>query len=150
MRPLARVTPLKAPAPPRPETAFERFVAAMVRVALAESATHVAAELPLILREGRLRPSALGDEVSSTLKSRGYLGAEGSAASEAFVATQSAWRDVLAGTSSNLAACGANTLDEWAAALLSALLTRPAARSDELKRALRREGIAAFGMREAA
>lgn len=149
-RPLARVTPLKAPAPPAPETPFERFLTAMVRVALAESATQLAAELPLVLRDGRLRPNALGADAEKALKTRGYLGPEGSAASDAFVAAQSAWRDVLSGHSTNLSACGAHTLDEWAALLLAALLGKPAARADELKKALRREGVAAFGMREAA
>lgn len=150
LRPLARVTPLKAPPPPAPATPFERFLNAMVRVALGESATHVAAELPLVLRDGRLRPNLLGAEAQTALKSRGYLGPEGSAASESFVATQSAWRDVLSGASTNLGACGATTLDEWAASLLAALLGRPASRSEELKKALRREGVAAFGMRAAA
>lgn len=81
---------------------------------------------------------------------RGYLHPDGAAASEGFVAIQSAWRDVLSGSSGNLAACGASTLDEWAASLLAALLGRPATRSDELKRALRAQGVAAFGMRVAA
>ena len=150
-RPLARVTPLKAAAPPPPETPFERFLNAMVRVALSQSATHVAAELPLILRDGRLRPSTLGADAENALKRAGYLSPEGSAASDAFVAAQSAWRDVLSGSSTNLSACGAHTLDEWAALLLVALLGKPSSvRTDELKKALRREGVAAFGMREAA
>lgn len=148
-RPLAKVTPLNAPAPPAPATPFDRFVTAMVRVALSASATVVAAELPLILREGRLRVSALGDDAARALKARGYLLPEGSAAAEHFVAAQSAWRDVLSGSSNDFGACGSSTLDEWAAALLAALLG-PASRADELKRALRSEGVAAFGMREAA
>jgi hypothetical protein len=149
-RPLARITPLRAPAPPEPETAFDRFVLAMVRVALSTSATLVAAELPLILREGRLRVSTLGAEATRALQARGYLLPEASAASEAFVTAQSAWRDVLTGASSDFGSCGSSTLDEWGAALLSALLARPAGRTEELKRALRAEGVAAFGMREAA
>ncbi|MGC4090725.1 MAG: hypothetical protein QM756_23205 [Polyangiaceae bacterium] len=102
------------------------------------------------MRDGRLRASALGADAERALRLRGYLLAEGSAASEAFVATQGAWRDVLSGRSENFAACGASTLDDWATALLSALLGRPATRADELKRALRGRGVAAFGMREAA
>jgi len=122
----------------------------MVDVALSASATHLAAELPSILRDGRLRPSAFEPAAVQALAARGYLGPERAGASDGFATTQAAWRDALSGSSANLAACGATTLDEWGAALLAALLARPAARADDLKRALRSRGVAAFGMREAA
>jgi hypothetical protein len=149
-RPLVRVKSLRQPPDASPATPFDRFVAAMVRVALAASATHVAAELPAILRDGRLRPAALGSQAEQALAARGYLGPERSGASASFITTQAAWRDALSGSSGDLAACGATTLDEWGAALLAALLAHPASRADELKRALRVHGVAAFGVREAA
>jgi len=61
-----------------------------------------------------------------------------------------AWRDVLCGTSSDLSACGARTLDEWGAELLNELLGRPSGASRELRQKLRERGVAAFGFRDAA
>jgi hypothetical protein len=129
---------------------FERFLSAMVEVALSRGATHVAAELPFILREGRLRPSALGASVTRALASRGYLDGAGGAASEAFRATQGAWLRALDGTSLDLSGCGAATLDQWGAQLLAVLLNGSSSGAEELRRGLRQRGVAAFGMRDAA
>jgi hypothetical protein len=137
-------------APPEPENAFQRFLQAMVRAALAEGATQVAAELPLVLGQGRLRPWTFDDSVQRALRARGYLAADGSAASVAFRTVADAWRSVLDGSSQDLSACGDKTLDEWGSSLLAALLGRAPQSAEELRRALRRAGVAAFGMREAA
>lgn len=136
--------------PPEPENAFQRFLQAMVRVALAEGATQVAAELPLILGQGRLRPWALDESAERALRSRGYLTPDGDAASPTFQGVADAWRSVLDGSSQDLSACGDKTLDEWGSSLLASLLGRAAQSAEELRRALRRAGVAAFGMREAA
>jgi hypothetical protein len=53
---------------------------------------------------------------------------------------------VLDGTGGDLAGCGSATLDAWSAELLAALTNAPRAEVPELKRELRRAGIAAFGM----
>jgi hypothetical protein len=144
------VAPKTVPALKEPETAFSRFVAAMVRVALEQGATHVAAELPGILGEGRLRPWLFEQSVQRALQARGYLAAEGGSASAAFSSAAEAWRLVLEGGSGNLAACGDKTLDEWGSALLASLLGRAPQGAEELRRALRGSGVAAFGMRDAA
>jgi hypothetical protein len=57
---------------------------------------------------------------------------------------------VLDGSSADLSACGSTTLDVWGAELLDALLSIPRERADDLRRALRQRGVAAFGMLAAA
>lgn len=145
------MVPVAAPsAPPaEPENAFQRFLQAMVRVALDAGATQVAAELPRILSEGRLRSFVLDDSAERALRARGYLTSDGTA-SPAFSNVADAWRRVLDGTSTELAACGEKTLDEWGSGLLASLLGRAPQAAEELRRALRRAGVAAFGMRDAA
>jgi hypothetical protein len=130
--------------------AFQRFVQAMARVALAEGATQLAAELPSLLGEARLRPSTLSESAQRALRARGYLHADGRAASERFVCIASAWRGVLEGSCADIASCGDKTLDEWGSDLLAALLGRAPSGGEELRRALRRAGVAAFGVRDAA
>jgi hypothetical protein len=58
--------------------------------------------------------------------------------------TALAWRAVLAGDG-DLAACGDEPLDEWAALLLATLMGAPERRGD-LRRELRSRGVAAFGL----
>ena len=57
---------------------------------------------------------------------------------------------VLRGASQDFAACGTTTLDRFGAELLAALLAVPATRAEELRRDLRKAGIAAFGVLQAA
>lgn len=139
-----------APVARQPETAFQRFLSAMVRAALEQGATHVAAELPILLGESRLRPWLFDESAQRALRTRGYLAADGGAASPAFARAADGWRRVLEGTSDDLSACGEKTLDEWGSALLACLLGRAPQAADELRRALRGAGVAAFGMRDAA
>jgi len=102
---------------------------------LSAGATRAAAALPALLRSGKIEeplaavPLLRSDELHATL---------------------AAWRAVLAGTSCDLSACGASTLDRWAAELLGVVLGAPPARIEELRRELRRRGVAAFGMLDAA
>jgi hypothetical protein len=116
-------------------SAFDGFIEALVAVLLASGATRAAAALPVWLRSGRIEapladlPLLRSDELGTTLE---------------------AWRAVLAGTSGDLSACGASTLDRWAAELLAIVLGAPPARVEELRRDLRRRGVAAFGMLDAA
>jgi len=121
----------------------------MVRVALATGGTRAAAELPRLLGSAEVSAS-LGATTLATLRMRGMVARDADVTAPQFRAHAIAWRDVLRGESGDLAACGETTLDQWAAALLTALLGWPERRADELRRALRREGVAAFGLLEAA
>jgi hypothetical protein len=56
-----------------------------------------------------------------------------------------AWRGILRGESEDYDACGAATLDEWAADVV-ARVVGGAGRSDGIRRELRRRGVAAFGL----
>jgi hypothetical protein len=56
-----------------------------------------------------------------------------------------AWRGILRGESEDYDACGAATLDEWAADVVSRVVGG-AGRSDGIRRELRRRGVAAFGL----
>lgn len=111
-----------APAP----TAFDALIAAISRVALDHGATRVAAELPALLTGAR---STTGLADSPRAKSLVALGL--------------AWRAALDG--GDLAGCGDQPLDLWASELLATLLSSPGDR-EALRRALRRHGVAAFGM----
>lgn len=56
-----------------------------------------------------------------------------------------AWQGILRGESEDFAACGASALDEWAAIAVARAMREPA-RTDGLRRELRRRGVAAFGI----
>ncbi len=129
--------------------AFQHFESALSAALLAQGATRAAALLPHLLRLESIPADALSKEVLLTLQSRGYL--DGSARySSKYRALCSAWCAVLQGSSQDFAACGTTTLDRFGADLLAALLAVPATRSDELRRGLRKAGIAAFGVLDAA
>jgi hypothetical protein len=69
-------------------------------------------------------------------------------ASDEHAATARAWRGVLSGASDDFSACGTSTLDEWAVELLAGF--DPSSDRRTTKKELRRQGVAAFGMRVAA
>ena len=105
--------------------------------------------LPKLLRLESLPADGLAKDVQLTLQSRGYL--DGNARYSAkYRELCSAWTAVLRGHSQDFAACGTTTLDRFGAELLAALLPVPATRADELRRDLRKAGIAAFGVLQAA
>jgi hypothetical protein len=116
----------EGPAP----SAFDALVAALVRVALDRGATRVAAELPALLSGGRVT-----------------AGVADSARVRALVALGPAWRFALEG--GDLSGCGDQPLDVWASEILATVLSAPAER-EGLRRALRKHGVAAFGMLVAA
>jgi hypothetical protein len=74
------------------------------------------------------------------------LAPSGRKKSDSFEQTSSAWRSVLSGATDDLSSCGTTTLDRFGAELLAALLEVPKSRVEELRRELRRRGVAAFGM----
>lgn len=129
--------------------AFAHFEQALAAALLAQSASRAAAILPKMLRLEALSSDALTKDVQLTLQSRGYLDSSGRY-SPRFRELCGAWTAVLQGSSQDFAACGTTTLDRFGADLLAALLAVPATRSDELRRELRKAGVAAFGILEAA
>ncbi len=137
-----------APQPPAPAETdpFATFVRALVESSLAAGATRAAAVIASLLDEGRLTVGALPEETIEVLRKRGVLSKSGLGASETFAATARAWREVLRGEKNDLSACGASTLDAWAAELLCALAAQPATRAGDHRRELRRRGVAAFGL----
>jgi hypothetical protein len=138
------VAPAPASAP-----AFAHFEAALVGALMAQGASRSAALLPRVLRLESLAADSVSKEVLLTLQSRGYLESN-SRYSPKFRELCTAWSAVLQGSSRDFAACGTTTLDRFGADLLAALLAVPASRADELRRQLRKAGIAAFGVLEAA
>jgi hypothetical protein len=129
--------------------AFTHFESALIAALLAQGASRSAALVPRLLRLESLTPDALSKDVLLTLQSRGYL--DGNARYSAkYRDLCGAWTAVLRGSSQDFAACGTTTLDRFGADLLAALLAVPATRADELRRDLRKAGIAAFGVLEAA
>jgi hypothetical protein len=136
-------------AAPETPSAFRHFEGALVSALMSHGASRAAAVVPKLLRLEPLPAESLSKEAQLTLQSRGYL--EGSARySQKFRDLCGAWASVLHGSSQDLGACGTTTLDRFGAELLAALLAVPATRADELRRELRKAGIAAFGVLEAA
>ncbi|MES1187571.1 MAG: hypothetical protein ABUL60_27380 [Myxococcales bacterium] len=142
-----------ADAPPAavvvPAPAFAHFESALSAALMAQGASRSAALLPRLLRLESLPADGFTKEVQLTLQSRGYLDSH-SRYSQKFRDLCGAWAAVLSGASQDFAACGTTTLDRFGADLLAALLAVPATRADELRRQLRKAGIAAFGVLEAA
>ena len=134
---------------PQVAPAFAHFEAALAAALMAQGASRSAAVVPRLLRLESLPADAVSKDVLLTLQSRGYL--DGNRRySPKFRELCSAWSAVLQGSSQDFAACGTTTLDRFGADLLAALLAVPATRADELRRQLRKAGIAAFGVLEAA
>jgi len=132
-----------------PAPAFAHFESALSAALMAQGASRSAALLPRLLRLESLPADGFTKEVQLTLQSRGYLDSH-SRYSQKFRDLCGAWAAVLSGASQDFAACGTTTLDRFGADLLAALLAVPATRADELRRQLRKAGIAAFGVLEAA
>jgi hypothetical protein len=129
--------------------AFAHFESALAAALMAQGASRSAALLPRLLRLESLPSDGLSKDVLLTLQSRGYLDSS-ARYSQKFRDLCGAWSAVLHGRSQDFGACGTTTLDRFGAELLAALLAVPATRADELRRELRRAGIAAFGVLEAA
>ncbi len=109
----------EAPAPETPD-AFTAFVQVLVQVA-----------------------QAFGADAEATTRLRALLGQvrmEGVATD----ARALAWQGILLGESDDFSPCGAETLDEWAAGIVTRALPSPG-RTDAIRRELRGHGVAAFG-----
>ncbi len=128
------------------EGPFARLTAAISRVAMGRGATRAGAAAIALLTTGRLGPESLSPSLLDTLVRRNILVAGTGHVTPDFAAATRAWRAVLEGTDADLSACGNTLLDAWAAELLSAVTGGSASDASELRRELRREGVAAFGL----
>jgi hypothetical protein len=63
----------------------------------------------------------------------------------AFTQTVLAWQAILRGEGEDFASCGSATLDEWTADLVARLLGNPTLAA-QVRRELRKRGVAAFGL----
>jgi hypothetical protein len=126
---------------------FSTFLCTLAEVALSAGGESVAAHLPALLGDDDFDASSLPEPVIDALLAGGLLErkADGLARGEAFNRTAGAWRCVLRGVSDDLSACGERALDEWAADLVARLVAAPA-KTEQLRRELRRRGVAAFGL----
>lgn len=147
----ARAAPTDSSPPPPSETwpAYARFESALLKALMAEGASRAATILPRMLRLEPLPAEALMGNVQLTLQDRGYL-EESGRYSRKYRELCGAWSAVLRGEARDCSACGTTTLDRFGADLLAALLAVPATRAEELRRELRKAGIAAFGVLAAA
>jgi hypothetical protein len=141
---LAETTPVEETV-----SGFEAFVGALSGILAERGATRAAANVGALLGQERLARDAFDAPTRKVLAARGLIDAKTGRPTPEFSVVAHAWRDVLEGTSGDLSACGSTTLDVWGAELLSALLGARE-RSEELRRALRQRGVAAFGMLAAA
>jgi hypothetical protein len=138
-----------SPATPPDSAAFSHFERALTSALLAQGSTRSAALVARLLRLEPLAADGVPKDVLLTLQSRGYL--DGNARySPKYRELCGAWTALLQGSSEDFSACGTTTLDRFGADLLAALLAVPTTRADELRRALRKAGVAAFGVLEAA
>lgn len=142
----------ETPAPPSEtrravgDDGFARFVDALVEIAVAEGAEGAAVVLPALLGLEAVEVEAFGPGGPRMVVSSGF-GVETDGlvrASARLEGLVRAWGGVLRRTG-DFSACGSETLNEWAADLLAAVLG-DAQRASAMQYQLRRRGVAAFGM----
>jgi hypothetical protein len=145
---LAPEPPSPEPEPPLAEDPFAEYVQAVVEVVLESGSTRAAAAL-----RGLLSGTSAGLEdfdrgAIDRLVTQGLAecGTAGIATSANFRTTVGVWQRVLRGEPADLSECGGAMLDQWTADFVATLVGMPASRSDDLRRQLRRKGVAAFGM----
>jgi hypothetical protein len=138
--------PPSAARPAIVEDGFLRFVAALVEIAECEGAAAPAAALPALLALEPVPVEAIGAPAARALLGAGFcVEVDGALrASERLASLVHAWSGVLRRTG-DFSACGAVTLNEWAAELLAALLA-DSQRAATMQYQLRRRGVAAFGL----
>jgi hypothetical protein len=129
---------------------YDRFVAALSAVLLQRGATRGAAVVGSLLEGSRVEATTLGETLVQQLCSAGIGEQRGEhfwVASE-FAQVASGWKALLCDESADFSSC-AETLDDWATRVVGALLPSPAPAKD-IRKELRRKGVAAFGMLAAA
>lgn len=136
-------------APPQ-LSAFEAFVSAMVRVAMAEGASRAASLLPGLLGATAFEALPSGHALRESLVKQGVLSGDSGRLAPRFSRLSGAWWRLLEGGSGDLRALGNSTLDGFGAELLTALIPGATGSHERLRRSLRKVGVAAFGMLDAA
>jgi hypothetical protein len=113
-------------------------------------ATRAAAVIPGLLAGLSVGVAAVSEAQAQALVQRKLVELRGTelVPSATFRDVSAAWRELLAGTSDDLSACGETTLDGFATELLAALI--PDQNAQSLHKSLRARGVAAFGMLAAA
>jgi hypothetical protein len=143
---------VEEPAPPAPlqavpEDPFQVFVRTLGRVSLAAGAPlDLVGILPGMLGAARLDVQGVDTAMLDRLIAGGLLGRTESGAvirDATFLATAQAWRATLLGEQPELSV--STMLDEWAAHIVATLAASPE-KKEVLRRQLRSNGIAAFGM----
>jgi len=126
--------------------AFAQLLALLGKVALGAGATRAAAVLADFVTGQVVDTARLGETLCAALVASGHAARSGSGVtvSAPVAATIQAWRAVLSGESDDLSGCD-ETLDTWCADLVAALAGTPS-RAGEIRRELRRFGVAAFGL----
>jgi hypothetical protein len=127
---------------------FTNLAGVLESVARDAGATDVVATLLRgLLGLERLEAASLPEASLEALVSGKQLErtAAGPRRSDVFSHTVRAWQDILRGDGEDLAACGPATLDEWTADLIARVLGNPVL-ATQLRRELRRRGVAAFGL----
>lgn len=131
---------------------FPQLIAAIVAIALERGATRAAALAQALLRGEAIDGGHLAPELLDGLVQEGLVVKSGSRVtpSSALIATRDAWQGILDGQGTELPSGLDTPLDEWAATLLVVLLPEHDGENhkEDLRRELRRRGVAAFGLLE--
>lgn len=129
-------------------TDFDRFVAAVRSVLPIDVDARVAGAIEQFLRDGSLPGDVLAADARDALEANGFASVDSGGWSVHTRASETAgaWRRLLSGRVSDLAACGDRPLDEWASVFAGACLGYDRSGTAVLRRALRKRGVAAFGM----
>jgi hypothetical protein len=130
--------------------AYDSFVAALSAVLLQRGATRGAAVIAGLLEGACMAATALGETLVQQLSQAGIGEQRGEhfLVDPGFAQAACGWKALLSAESEDFSSC-AETLDDWATRLVGALLPNPAPAKD-IRRELRRKGVAAFGMLAAA
>jgi hypothetical protein len=129
---------------------YDSFVAALSAVLLQRGATRGAAVIGTLLDGSRVEASALGETLVQQLCSAGIGEQRGEQfwVDGGFAQVACGWKALLSDESADFSSC-AETLDDWATRVVGALLPSPVPAKD-IRKELRRKGVAAFGMLAAA
>jgi hypothetical protein len=146
VEPIASTDPVEVEAPI--EDPFARLVRTVEDVARASGAgENAAACVHALFGLARMDGLAPGESALQALTEGKLiaLGPGGPSRTASFTSQVLAWQGILRGERDDFAACGAATLDEWAADVVARVIG-PGARTDGIRRELRRRGVAAFGL----
>jgi hypothetical protein len=146
---VAELAATSEPAPVPVDDPFADYLRAVGEVVLDAGLTRAAAAIPACFEGASFAAEAFDKTTRDLLVARGFAqddGMGGLVPSAGFRTTVGVWRRVLRGEPADLAECGSVMLDEWTAEFVAVLLGASSARSDDVRRQLRRKGVAAFGM----